>query len=445
MNQRNGKVVPFERPADYWAHRARRHRSLDRSPDKARLLRKALEKSGDPQMALELSALYLSMDCYTAAERYLLRAAVTGGLTGELCYLMGCCALNRGAEELGEAALDASLRLDPDGPYAEQAQDVLETYPWSWEKPLPGRARAEVYCRRARRALLWGRREEALLLARKSWRRGKTRDCAYLLGTLLPPVQGIPYLKAGLRMGPDRPAGHFFLAVAYFQQGKPRRARAEMERAYPLCDTLGAVQHFLDAAERAGCLDMALRLVDEKLQRIPLSADCLRLKYLCLRRMGRDEQARRILETLLEIDPDDAAALWYRRHPEKATAAPDVILPALGGMVYALPGRLRAGPLNRALHQLTMMLAGWVDMPLIYQAVPFLWKHLTPAQKRACDERRRPAVLGALAVYLLLAADQAQHAASLIFATPGRKRILRLVKRMILWSEEETSDALHQF
>ena len=41
-------VVPFERPAAYWLFRARRHDTPEKKPAAAKMLRKALETTGDP-------------------------------------------------------------------------------------------------------------------------------------------------------------------------------------------------------------------------------------------------------------------------------------------------------------------------------------------------------------------------------------------------------------
>ncbi len=137
MTRKRTNVVPFERPAAYWAGKARKHYIPSQLPDAARLLRKALEKSGDISLALELSEIYSAMECYTAAERCLIRCFARLGMTGSLCYAIGCCALNRGDESLAEQALDQSLRLEPDGYYAERAQEMLENYPWHWDAPVP--------------------------------------------------------------------------------------------------------------------------------------------------------------------------------------------------------------------------------------------------------------------------------------------------------------------
>ena len=73
------KVVPFERPASYWLKKARKAYKPDRLPEAARLMRKALEQGGDSHTALELAAIYRSMLCIGAAERYLMKAAAEGG------------------------------------------------------------------------------------------------------------------------------------------------------------------------------------------------------------------------------------------------------------------------------------------------------------------------------------------------------------------------------
>lgn len=432
-----GKVVPFERPAAYWAVRARRHRAADRMTDRARLLRKALEKSGDPRIALELSDLYADMDCFTASERYLMQAVLSEGLTGEACFRIGCCALSRGSEGLAEEALDQSLRLDPDGAFSERAQDLLETYPWTYDAPPPGTARSEVWCRRAGECWAAGRIPEAVELARRAWKRGHSRDAAHLLGALLPPEEAIVYLEKAAAMEAGRPC--FPLAEMYARAGQKEKAFEALEKMLPLCDTHAKCVSFCRAAWTAGAGEMALHLADDRLRASPLSTDVMRLRVLCLRNLGREDEAKSALEALLEIDPDDAAALWYRRHPAELREdhSAEAMLAALGTMVRLLPERLKRGRLNRLLHLLVMALSGQVEIPLIYTAVPPLWRRLSPAEKYALDEKRTPCLTGAFAVFLLLSAGKTREAAQMLSAAPGRKRVLRQTRRLIRWSEEE--------
>ena len=56
MTRARTNIVPFERPAAYWAVKARkRYYNSSELPDAARMMRKALEKSGDMGLALELA------------------------------------------------------------------------------------------------------------------------------------------------------------------------------------------------------------------------------------------------------------------------------------------------------------------------------------------------------------------------------------------------------
>ena len=430
MTRSRSNVVPFERPAAYWAVRARKHYSPRKLPDAARLMRKALEKSGDAGLALELSEIYAGMECYTAAERCMLRAAARQGLTGRLCYLIGWCALSRGEEELAERALDQSLRLDPDGIYSERAQDILEYYSWQWESPRPHCARGEELCRLSVRAV---GTERAVALARKAWIKGRSPRTALWLGTLLPPGEARPYLRLAAQRLPDEMRPHLHLASASAALGDLPDVRRQLQLARRACRTLTDAELFCAAAWDMDRPRAALELVNDKLERSPASVDYLRLKYLTLRRIpGEEEQARRTLETLLEIDPDDGDGLYYRRHPEELglNAQRTLMLSVLGSLVYCLPDRLKMGPLNRMLHLFTVSLAGDAEPEEVYRLLPEAWKKLTAAEKYSADEYRTPQITVALAVYVLLRLGRKEPAERLFAVSRGKKRMLRLLKRL---------------
>ena len=287
MNVTRRTVVPFQRPAAYWAARARRHYTPSSLPDAARLMRKALEESGDGATALELAQIYGSMGCFTAAERTLVKAVFRGGLTGGACYLIGCCALNRDEEALGERALEMSLRLDPDGPYADRAQDMLEDYPWEdWIDP-PRAARSRVLCFRARQALLENDPKRALALSQKAWARGKSPDAALLIGTLLhTPQAAIPYLSYAAHHMPGQVKPRLLLALRCAQAGRRKDARRHLALAQLLCKSISQAEQFCETAWQANFPDLALNLCRARLAQCPASADYLRLKYLSLLHAG---------------------------------------------------------------------------------------------------------------------------------------------------------------
>ena len=439
MTQGKKTVVPFERPASYWAVRARRHYHQDQLPDAARFMRKALEKSGDPGLALELSQIYRAMGCYTAAERCLIRATARLGLTGSLSYAIACCALSRGREDLAEDALDMSLRLDPDGPYADRAQEMLETYPWRETAWKPRCARGEALYLQSRDALAQGRRDEALLLARKAWERAQTPAIALHLGSLLPPPEAEPYLLFASQGEKDRPEPMLLRARGFCQMGNGSRARYCLRQAERKCQTITAVEAFCETAWAVGEPYRADHLISAWLEKLPASVDLLRLKYLALLQLGQREEARRVLETLLEIDGDDAAGLWYRRHPTE-TRMPEgqsILLSALGSMVYAAPGRLKRGPLNRMLHGMVMILDGDVATDVIYRELTPIWRRLPGASKRACDLRRSSHYPLSFAMYLYWITGRPEKARELLAAVPGKRRILRALRQYLRWRMEE--------
>ena len=431
MTRARTNIVPFERPAAYWAVKARKHDSPAQLPDAARMMRKALEKSGDTGLALELAEIYSGMGCYTAAERCLIRAAVRHGLTGSLCCAIGVCALNRGNEDLADWALDQSLRLDPDGPFSDRAQDLLEFYAWKPVQFQPHTARGDELCRRSMRALAYTDVEEALKLARKGWEKGHSPRAALWLGMLLPPNEALRYLKSAAEELPLELKPQLKYAEAcYFCRRLPD-ARRRLNDARRLCKTITDAEDYCVTAWKINRPQDALKLVDKKLHELPQSVDYLRLKYLTLRRMGENEQAGRALETLLEIDPDDADALFDRRHPRQMNLHGDrgMLLTALGGMVYSLPDTRRPGPLNRALHLMVMNLNGAIDAEMIYRLLPPLWRKLTPAEQYACDEYRDECYPALFTVYLFAAAGRWQEAKEALANAKQEKRVLRLLSR----------------
>lgn len=432
-------VVPFERPAAYWASRARRHYTPAKFPDAARLLRKALEKSGDPAMALELSQIYASMECHTAAERYLLQAVAQGGLTGDACFAIGCCALNRDDDALAKQALEASLRLDPNGSFSEQAQNILETRRWYEAETPPMGARGNVLYQRARRALSAGDSQRARELAQQAWEKSHTSHAAMLVGGLSDPDEAIPFLRYSVHYMPGEQRPLLLLAQACFMDGRQEEAKRQLQLARMFCSTIAQAEAFCAIAWETEHLELAQALITERLESAPASVDYLRLKYLTLKRMGDEEGAQRALQTLLDVDPDDAAGLWYRRHPEDVRFYAGRLMPftALSCQVNALPCRLKPGPLNRALHRMVMLLADSMTIPVIYRLLPPLWRRLSPAEKAACDQRNDNHYLQALALYLLVRTGQKAQAAALFASIKGKKRAQRLLTRFTRLMNEE--------
>lgn len=449
MTSTRKNVVPFERPAAYWTARAKRHDTPAKMPSAARLMRKALEKEHDPETALELTRMELSMGCVTAAERLLLSAAGWGGLSGGICFHIACCALEQEDENLAQQALEAALRLEPEGLYADQAQDLLETYPWSWGETLPRGARSECLCMRARAQITRGQLALARKTLKKAWRRGKSADAAMLLGSLEPDTfKRVLYFTYAVRHQPGELRPLLLLARALHQAGRGESVPSLLGQAAGLCEKLSQTEFFCAAAWDTGYPDAARALLSEKLAESPFSVDVMRLQYLTCKRLGREEEAQALLARMRQIDPEDASALRYARDPRDIS--PDehrmVYLVLLSLPLRLLPGRLREGPLNRTLHLMTMAMRERMTEKEVYHYLPPLWRRLSRGEKRAADEQD-PAVLSAMSLFLLLQTGRGGTAREMLRKMPERHYIRRKTERYLALYDKggKRTHALYQF
>lgn len=430
MNSQGGRVVPFNRPAAYWANRARLYRTPEALPDAARLTRKAWQESGDMLHAQKLAEIDLAMGSYTDALRCLLAAISAEGLTGSACYFIGRCALEFGQEDIAQRAMDACLRLEPGGPHAENAQLYLENYPWESDVTAPRCARGECLARRSRKAREGGDANLAEELAKEAWKKAKTYETALLMGSLS--TEGsLGYLLFAAEKNPR----DFFLRLTMIRAcaalSSKAAARQLLIEAGPLCATLNHVEQFCRTAWQTGDADLALQLLEEQLRTKPVSSDFWRLKYLTLRHMRLQQEAERALETWQELDPESPVAQKYRQFPQdlQLYGEGNAYLRGLDRILSALPCRLQPGPLNRLLHRMVVMLADSVEAQMIYHLLPPLWRRLSPAEKRICDAGEHPSHLLAIALYLMLKSGRQQEAEGLWAAAPGKKRLARLLKR----------------
>lgn len=437
---KNGEkgVVPFERTAAYWKKKARKAYTPSRMPDAALMMRKALEQSGDSHVALELAAIYRSMHCISAAERYLMKAAV-GGLSPELCYETGLCALERQEEALAENALDACIRLAPGSPLAQEAQEILEIYPWSYQKPEKRTARSLAMSHFARTRLQNGDVEGARERAEAAWNRGKTGEAAILHGMLQnTPKQAEPFVRHAVEKMPGQMQPLLLLAQVYMQQGRTEAAEEAMTLCAGMCSCLQQTEAFCMMAWQMGFAAMALEAVEEKLKLHPCSTDYLLLKYQSLRKMGQMEKAERVLQAVVDIDPEDVCGMWYSRHPQ--ANAPYVsrmmFLPILGMMMAAVHGAKKRGPLNRLLHTIAFALREEAEAADVYAALIPLWRKLSERERKALDEKEGQ-LMTDVYLYVLLRLGKIKTLQEALKTLPGKRQRQRRLNHFLYLTRED--------
>ena len=439
MKQGEKGVVPFERPAAYWAKKARKAYTPSRMPDAALMMRKALEQTGDGQVALELAVIYRSMHCISAAERYLMKAAAASGISPDLCFETGMCALGRQEEALAENALDACIRMAPGSALAHEAQDVLENYPWSYQKPEKRTARSLAMSHFARTRLQKGDVKGARERAEAAWQRGKTGEAALLYGMLQnTPAEAERYVLHAVEKMPGQTQPLLLLAQVYMQQGKRQMAADCMARCARMSDTLQQAEAFCLMAWQMGFTEEALAFVEEKLKMHPCSTDYMLLKYQSLLRLGRQDKAARVLQTVLDIDPEDVCGLWYAKHPQ--SNAPYVsrmmFLPILGMMTSAVRAGQKRGPLNRLLHTFAFALREEEAAEEVYAVLIPLWRKLSAREKEKLDERD-PGAMTEIYLYLLLRLGKKESLQQAMAVLPGRRQAQRRLARFLYLTQED--------
>ena len=439
MKQGEKGVVPFERPAAYWTRKARKAYTPSRMPDAALMMRKALEQTGDGHVALELAAIYRSMRSISAAERYLMKAAVADGISPKLCFETGMCALERQEELMAENALDACIRLSPGSPLAHEAQDMLENYPWSYQKPDKRTARSLAMSHFARIHLQKGDVKGARERAEAAWQRGKTGEAAILHGMLQKtPGEAEQYVLHAVEKMPGQTQPLLLLSQVYMQQGKRQLAADCLAQCARMCDTLSQTEAFCMMAWQMGFVDEALALAEEKLKLHPCSTDLLLLKYQSLMRLGQQDKAARILQTVLDIDPEDVCGLWYFKHPQ--ANAPYVsrmmFLPILGMMTSAVRAGQKRGPLNRLLHTFAFALREEAAAQDVYALLVPLWRKLNAREKKKLDERQ-PQVMTEIYLYLLFRLGKAEMFQQAMADLPGQRRLWRRLAWFFYLTQED--------
>ncbi len=410
-----GKVVAFERPAAYWLNKARAVKSPARLPDAARMYRKALDMSGNPDAALELARVYLDMQCFAAAEAALLRAVARQGLTPRACLLIGRCALQMGDEALAERALETCMRTAPGSPDADEAQETLWAYPWGDENVPRAANRLRVMCLQGEDA---DTPEKADRRFKRAVALSDTLEKTVYLAQMLLAAQFPPDVSRRL---PREKLTHYALLMLRVQTvlsaGQAALAAQTLAAAAAGCESFAEAHAVCYVSMQCGVTDAAIALCERRLSRAPYSADAMRLYARCLAARGEGERAAAM---------NDRARAMDQMTNDSTLAARD----ALEDAVYAVPQRLRRGALNRLLHYLALKLTDDLPDETVYAVAVPAWRAMNAASKRLCADERDEDWYAAFTVYTLAAAGREARAEEILRSARRRRRVRRLVARL---------------
>lgn len=300
-------IVPLDMPAFYWREKAQRAHRSGQYSEAVRLYRAALRKHDDNAIRRELAGVYADMRCISVSDRlYLENLARDAGDTDSLYGLARNRSLS-GDENSMADMLDLYLRLAPCGDKADRARDILWQMPRP-EKPKKRMRRAEVLCAQAHDRA--GDAKEALKMAEKSWKRGKTAACAHLLGDahmrLNHPERAVEFASLACEMEPANFNSRLLLAAALKQKGLHHACHAALREAMKLCTATELAPMFCRAALSLGENALAAELLEREIEKHPDSIDLMLLLAISLRADGRDlDHADQLLRRAAALDEED--------------------------------------------------------------------------------------------------------------------------------------------
>lgn len=300
-------IVPLDMPAAYWREKAQRARRAGNAVEAVRLYRAALRKYDDSQTRRELAETYADMRALSVSDRLYVENLARDASDADSLYGLARNRSLAGDQRTMADLLDLYLRIAPCGPLSDQARDILWRMPREPMQPRRMR-RAQVLCDQAMdHANDW---QAALKIARHSWKRGKTAECAQLLCELYHRAgkteKALAYACAACDMKPEGLEMRLQLAQALYLNDMPEACRAALKSAQRLCLHADQQALYCQYAIGMGYAELAVELMEPRVSKYPNSTDALLLLALALQANRQDEaRVRELLRRVAMLDEDD--------------------------------------------------------------------------------------------------------------------------------------------
>ncbi len=274
MNEQMENVVSFERSGAYLRRKAAENRQDGRYADALTLLYLAREKTPfDAELEMEIAEIFNEMGCCEASNRILMRLLQKGEMKGECLYaIAGNYFALQDVERARHMAL-MYLSEEPDGDFALDAQELVETAEEVLDQGDAKNEHSEQLMRRGLRALEQGQSERAQRLLIRAVNTGG----------------GVEALTV--------------LSFCYLMQGRAKQALRYAKRAYE--DAKGDIRAIcaLACAQYAcGARAQAVRVLESAEAEHPDPAELMLLSQSACD-MGLDAMAYRQLRALSAFQP----------------------------------------------------------------------------------------------------------------------------------------------
>ncbi len=310
--RRTGDIVPFNRPTAYWHRRAMDNRRSKRFAEAVELLRRAAGQEPDNiEIKMDLAETLSEMECFEQSSRLLYQLLSRDPNLAECYYGLAC---NDYGLQKNEEALDALfhyLRLAPEGPYADDARDMLEAL--SVDDYPSGSSRGELLIRRGLKAFQEDRPHKATEHLKRALRisRDLTRVRTMLSLSLLSegkPKEAFRHAMVACAKDPQSVQARCSLCCALWMMGKPRAAAGLLQEAARWCDSPYEELLFCHTASQLDQRELLLKFLRERSQWTPFRVGTLHSLAVAYFNLGHLKKAKGLWARILQIDPDDMLA-----------------------------------------------------------------------------------------------------------------------------------------
>lgn len=329
MTQRKdgGRIVPFPSSAAYVRRKALENRREGRLVEAAELFRRGAELEEGTQCLLDLAHVLAQMGCYQQANQALHRVLIRQPMEAEAYYLLALNHLAMGAyEEAADRAANC-LNLAPEGPWAEELQEMLEQM--AQPEGTPVSSRQGILARRSMIFQGLGQFEKARKAFKRALRASRKNPAMHCGMGFLLLEQGdtrgaIRHAQAALKKDPGSCHAHCLRAMALYAQGSAPLAERLMEAQSLNCTRDDEILLLCSTARRMGREAQALHFLKRQLRRRPYAIPLLEEAALSHWRLMQIPQAIKLWKRILRIDPcNDSAKVCLKMALKGAHEPPE--------------------------------------------------------------------------------------------------------------------------
>ena len=314
--KRSGEVVPFARSTDYWHARAMDNRRSLRFPEAVELLRSAMRQEPDNvDIQMDLAETLSEMECFEQSSRLLFRLLSRDPNLAECYYGLAC---NDYSLQKHEEALDALLhylRLAPEGPYAQEARDMLEMLT-DWE-PGSGGSRGELLIQRGMKAFAEDQPHMATEHLKRALKvsRDMIRVRTMLSLSLLSegkPEEALLHAAAACKKDRQSVQARCSLCCALSMLNKPRAAAGFLIEAAKWCTSAHDELLFCHTASQLNQRELVLKFLQERSKFTPFRIGTLHSLAVAYYNLGHMQKAKALWLRIMQIDPENLLAEYGR-------------------------------------------------------------------------------------------------------------------------------------